>query len=671
MLVKFRSMQAKQINKNIIALNYRADIDGLRTFAVLAVIFFHAFPDLVLGGFTGVDVFFVISGFLISTILYKGLDGQAFSFIDFYIRRIRRIFPALIFVLTACYVFGWFALLEDEYKQLGLHTATSAGFVSNLVFWSESGYFDNATETKPLLHLWSLAIEEQFYIFWPILLWQAWRRNFSFLLLILFLLLASFALNIIEVGSDASLAFFSTLTRCWELLAGSLLAWMTIYKKDHIGIMGNTIAEKVASSFDINNAKLVKSSLANILSMIGFLILSCGFLYVNSGSNFPGWFALIPVIGSLVLILSGPSAFFNRTVLSNKVVVYLGVISFPLYLWHWPLLSFARIIESQVPSTSFRIAAIVVSILLAWITHKFVERPFRYGGRGKFKSIFMTLFLVILGFVGYSTYTGNGFGFRSHARLNGLNGDIGHLHYHKYIQDKYFLCTPEILASEALKWDGVVRCMQSKPSSDIDIALVGDSHAEHLFTGIAEALPSKNIVFYIKDALPITGNQDFNNIFNVISKSETIKTVVITAHWFVRSHMIPPSSSLEAELLKVADFLTKTGKKVYLVDDVPSFIFSPEKCKGKRWLATRNPSCEMDALEYKNQTNVYINSLKSVAQLRPSIKLLNVGRYLCDDRVCKMSSDDKLLYRDAHHLNLYGSLYIGEKLVKDNPKAWE
>jgi hypothetical protein len=146
---------------------YRADIDGLRAVAVLAVVGFHAFPNLVKGGLVGVDIFFVISGFLISTIIFDSLERNSFSFLEFYSRRIRRIFPALLLVLIASFSFGWFTLLADEYKQLGKHIAAGAGFVSNFVFWNESGYFDNTADTKPLLHLWSLGIEEQFYIVWP------------------------------------------------------------------------------------------------------------------------------------------------------------------------------------------------------------------------------------------------------------------------------------------------------------------------------------------------------------------------------------------------------------------------------------------------------------------------------------------------------------------------
>jgi len=211
---------------------YRRDIDGLRAVAVLSVVAFHAFPDWMKGGFIGVDIFFVISGFLISTIIFENLDRGTFTFFEFYARRIKRIFPALLLVLIASFVFGWFALLADEYKQLGKHIAAGAGFVSNLVLWSEAGYFDNSAETKPLLHLWSLGIEEQFYIVWPFFLWFAWKKKFNLLTLTVILTLISFTLNLKGISENSVAIFYSPQTRFWELLSGSILAWFAIYKKN-------------------------------------------------------------------------------------------------------------------------------------------------------------------------------------------------------------------------------------------------------------------------------------------------------------------------------------------------------------------------------------------------------------------------------------------------------
>ena len=210
---------------------YRPDIDGLRAIAVLAVVGFHAFPHWVQGGFIGVDIFFVISGYLISTIIFENLDSGTFSFTEFYARRMKRIFPALILVLIACFIFGWFALLADEYKQFGKHMAAGAGFVSNLVFWQEAGYFDNAAGTKPLLHLWSLGIEEQFYIVWPLLLWFAWKRKVHLAALVVVLAITSLALNLHGIHQDKIATFYAPQTRVWELLSGSIVAWVILHKK--------------------------------------------------------------------------------------------------------------------------------------------------------------------------------------------------------------------------------------------------------------------------------------------------------------------------------------------------------------------------------------------------------------------------------------------------------
>lgn len=305
---------------------YRPDIDGLRAIAVLSVVIFHAFPSWIQGGFIGVDIFFVISGFLISTIIFENLDKGTYSFTEFYTRRIKRIFPALILILMASYAFGWIMLFADEFKQLGKHIAGGAGFVSNFVLWKEIGYFDNSAETKPLLHLWSLGIEEQFYIIWPILLWLAWKCKFNLLLVTVAVASISFWLNLQGINQDSLAAFYSPQNRFWELLCGSLLGWLVL---------------------NYNNFFLSLSSrFQSIISFIGFFLLIYGFWYINKNLSFPGTWALIPTLGAVLIIAAGPQAWINRKILSHPIMVWFGLISFPLYLWHWPLLSFMRIVES-------------------------------------------------------------------------------------------------------------------------------------------------------------------------------------------------------------------------------------------------------------------------------------------------------------------------------------
>lgn len=195
---------------------------------------FHAFPGWLKGGFIGVDVFFVISGYLISTHIFENLDKGLFSFADFFGRRIRRIFPALILVMACSLAFGWFALLADEYAQLGKHVASGSAFIANFILVDESGYFDNAAETKPMLHLWSLAVEEQFYIVWPLVLWVAWKRNFNLLIVTFIFAVSSFYLNLRFVTSHPVETFFLPAGRFWELLSGSVLAWIILYRVESL-----------------------------------------------------------------------------------------------------------------------------------------------------------------------------------------------------------------------------------------------------------------------------------------------------------------------------------------------------------------------------------------------------------------------------------------------------
>lgn len=361
---------------------YRPDIDGLRALAVLAVIGFHAFPESIRGGFVGVDVFFVISGFLISGIILTRLENDNFSFVEFYVRRIRRILPALLPVLVACLAFGWFVLFPDEYRQLGLHTAAGAGFASNFVLMQESGYFDNAAETKPLLHLWSLSIEEQFYIVWPMLIALLWQKRHVLPAAILLALLASLAINLTATPVDPAEAYYSPLARFWELLAGSLLASLAL--------------------------SAPRPRTGHILSAAGLLLVAASVFAISRESPFPGWRALLPVAGTALLIAAGPGALVNRHVLSQPWLVRLGLISYPLYLWHWPLLSFMRIIEGQAPLATLRMAALCLALALAWLTYVCIERPIRTGGKGRLKAAAVTLLMVAAGCTGYLVHRQGG-----------------------------------------------------------------------------------------------------------------------------------------------------------------------------------------------------------------------------------------------------------------------
>ena len=231
--------------KNSIRPDCRADIDGLRAVAVLAVIAFHAFPSLMPGGFIGVDIFFVISGFLITTLIIKGQEQSNFNFRAFYGSRARRLFPSLILVLLACQIFGLFGLLSDEYKALGKHVAASAVFIPNLIFWSESGYFDYAAAAKPLLHLWSLGIEAQFYLLWPAMIWLSTKYKLSLQKLAVTALLTSLLFNLFMIETEATATFFSPLSRMWELLSGCLLAFSIKNKTNEFEVLKGKLASTI------------------------------------------------------------------------------------------------------------------------------------------------------------------------------------------------------------------------------------------------------------------------------------------------------------------------------------------------------------------------------------------------------------------------------------------
>jgi peptidoglycan/LPS O-acetylase OafA/YrhL len=627
---------------------YRADIDGLRALAVLAVVAFHAFPSLLPGGFVGVDIFFVISGYLISGIILEGLARGRFSFLQFYCRRIRRIFPALIVVLLVCWLIGWTSLLAEEFRQLGSHIVAGAIFVSDFKYWYEAGYFDMAGELKPLLHLWSLAVEEQFYILWPFLLWAVWKLRASVLWFVACVALASFALNIVYVERGTlDAAFYSPAARFWELMLGAMLAAALNWQRGH-------------SPFR-----------CNAISAIGLLAICSALLLIARDARFPGWWALLPTVGT-VLLIAAPGAWFNRTILSHPWLVAIGLISYPLYLWHWPLLSFARIFEGQTPTVAVRLAAVAVSVALAWATYRLVERPIRFGKAlgGRFKTAAaLSVAMVALAGAGYAARAGVPRSIAPQIIVN--NGEIsserGHEIFFKYQLDHNFLCTPERFRKWAVKQFAPARCVQSKNIDKKDIAIIGDSHAEDLFIGLAERLPDANIVTYIQ-GLPIRSNGIFNDAFDYVESDKNIRVVIMTAWWDYHKKHLPPGRDLQTELTKTVGELVRAGKVVYLLDDRPAFPFYPDVCKYVRrrffWQARRGTHCEFERSLYEAQRSQYLPALRAVAKQLPNVHLLDTSRTFCDDRFCRMGRDGKLFYRDQNHLTIAGSRAVAADIAR-------
>jgi peptidoglycan/LPS O-acetylase OafA/YrhL len=365
---------------------YRPDIDGLRAIAVMLVMNFHAFPNALPGGFIGVDVFFVISGFLITGIITRELELGRFSLVEFYNRRIRRIFPALIVVLFVTLALGWFWMLPEAFAQLGSDAFASAAFLANIALLLQSGYFDVESAKKPLLHLWSLGIEEQFYLFWPLLLMLATRFRIRVMAVAAMLGIASFLLNVALIGSNPIATFYLPFTRAFELLTGAVLArgWINLNQS---------------------------GAASNWRASIGMALIAAAVVMLDSHRAFPGWWAVLPVAGS-ALLLSAPAAWVNRVVLASAPLVWIGLISYPLYLWHWPLLVFGEMIKFRPLTLLERDLILLASALLAWATYRFVEIPFRFGLPNRRRMFGLGAGMAMVAVAGFAVIWGRGFDFR-------------------------------------------------------------------------------------------------------------------------------------------------------------------------------------------------------------------------------------------------------------------
>lgn len=337
-------------------MKYRPEIDGLRALAVVPVILFHAGLGPFYGGFIGVDIFFVISGYLITSILLREMDRGDFSLLRFYERRARRILPALFLVLAASLPFAWFWMFPDQYRSFAYSVVATTTFVSNIFFWSGTGYFDGAAELKPLLHTWSLAVEEQFYLFFPALLLMAWRwpRQRVFQLVVI-LALASFALSEWGWRNAPNANFYLAPARVWELFSGAICAFL-LDRREQAG--------------------------KDMLGLTGLVMILAGIFLFDKHTPFPSAYALLPVMGTCMVILWGSSGTLTARLLSLSPFVGIGMISYSAYLWHQPVFAFARLREELVPTELHMAFLSLLTIGLSYLSWRFVEQPARKRGTG-------------------------------------------------------------------------------------------------------------------------------------------------------------------------------------------------------------------------------------------------------------------------------------------------
>lgn len=502
---------------------YRPDVDGLRALAITCVLAFHAFPKAVAGGFIGVDVFFVISGFLISSIILKGLRRGDFSFADFYARRIRRILPSLCLVMLAVFVVAWFTFLPEELRSLGRHLLGGSLFASNFVLWQEAGYFGPAAETKPLLHLWSLGIEEQFYLIWPLVMLAGWRRGWNLLRLTLAVAALSFVANAAWIQHDPVATFYLPFTRFWEILAGSLLAQAEFARPANI----EGDRHKAVRRWPVAMA-------ATPMSMLGAVLLVTGLLTIEPLRAFPGFWALLPVLGTMLLIAAGSQTWLNRRVLAQPAMVWVGLISYPLYLWHWPILVLLRMRFGTDPGLAPVCGALGISVALAWLTTVWIDRPVRFGPHGTAKVWALCSLAVAIAILGAIAVHKNGWPKR-------FSGDLARLGAFTYDYRTAYREGSCFLRPEQGAGDFKDCTSTAAPPGAPSIVLWGDSHAAHLYPGLKDRLEGRFRLTQLTSSLcpplldfDVASRPHCRSINDYVLKriaSEHVDRVILAAAW--------------------------------------------------------------------------------------------------------------------------------------------
>lgn len=644
----------------------------MRALAVLAVVAYHYSPSHFPGGFIGVDVFFVISGYLITGILAKAIEDETFSSFggllsDFYQRRIRRIFPSLILVLAACLVLGWLVLFSSEYKRLGKYIAAGAGYVENFVLWNEAGYFDLASIEKPLLHLWSLAVEEQFYIAWPLILWVITRRRWPLLKSIGWIAAATFLFNVSLVFSGHTThAFYSPVSRTWELMVG---AWLAVGHRHGV-------------------PWLSRWSTAQSWAGIGLIV--AGIALISPTSAFPGVWALLPVLGAALIINAGPDTYLNGRLLSWRPAVWVGLISYPLYLWHWVLLSMVVIVFGDSNPTfrhESRLVLVVLSILLAWLSYRYFEDPIRRSRRIR-TSVALTASVAILGLAGLAVYAASGLPDRpasfvsTKAERYVESMQLGTLANSRdcfnpqtkmtYLQrQKHDAYLPE-------KWF----CQLGDRKSRTTVIAYGDSHARAMIPTLdkyGKARKIRIVFASIGSCLPLTGvrvRTDYpdschamgEKVIQLASKIRP-KAVVVIEDWtgyigpgrIQVQHAITGAKALRIGLDNTVGAYQKMDIPVVLMEDNPHQRTQVPKANIR---FARNPSdrklnaTAVTRVGYEEHQSNVNSILQAVASKYSNASVLQVASALCNPERCPWVRKHQFLYYDPGHLSAAGALQV-------------
>jgi peptidoglycan/LPS O-acetylase OafA/YrhL len=616
-------------------MDYRREIDGLRAIAVLPVIFFHAGFEAFGGGFVGVDVFFVISGYLITSILISDLKGGRFSLIRFYERRARRILPALFLVVLCCIPFALAWMSPAQIKNFGESVIAVVFFGSNILFWREDGYFAAAAELKPLLHTWSLAVEEQFYLLFPLVLLALWKcsgRKAPWVVALM--AVASLALcewARLNGNISNSAVFYLAPTRAWELLAGSLCA------------------------FALTDRRAWRN---DILGVAGLLLIFAGVFLFDEETPFPSLYALLPVGGTVLVILFASRGTLCARLLSLPIFVGVGLVSYSAYLWHQPLFAFARLRSLFDPSDVLMLGLSAASLGLAYLSWRFVETPFRVTGAPLITT--RTRLFVASGVVGASLAALGAIAAVSEDWLSlGPKAQLAKLEQ-------------RTSANRGLSsiCNGFIKTEDCRTSHTPEVLVWGDSYAMHITLGIVASEPKIKIQQFTKsNCTPIllpkahdlieTGIitkdcANFNSkVATWLKDTPSVKYVVMSSPYGVS--VSSPGNALLL-IRQTIEFVERLGKKVVVFSPTPSSGYNIGHC------AIRAVSDNWDEgtcdFPFINGGDKHA-SFALMEKLSEQTPLIWLNDMICPGGTCDVIQDGNLIYRDRGHLSSEGSAFLG------------
>lgn len=651
------------------AKNYRRDIDGLRAIAVTSVVAYHAGVLLFRGGYVGVDIFFVISGYLIGAHVYKDIRHERFSISGFYQRRAKRILPALFAVLLFSYLLALFVLDAPEMKSFGEYAVATVTSSSNILAWLKSAYFAAGADQNPLLMTWSLGVEEQFYLIFPLLMLffgSMGRRKLFYATIAVTVL--SLGLSIFGLRKNPTATFYLLPTRAWELSVGILLA---VYETDRP-------AKKLYAG----------GRFANLFGLVGLALLILPIVAYSDNTPFPGLAAAVPVLGS-ALILMSPSGWINRFLLSSRPFVFLGLVSYSWYLWHWPLLSFARIAcDHPIPKLD-ACALAAISLFLAWCSYRFVEQPFRKSKIPVAPLLRRYAVLCVLMLI-------------PGLALVALKGWPQRFPQLTAIEQRSGLHTPDACLAEygAVSPNLSDHCVPTQDQRE-GVALIGDSHAGALGEAFRKMVNGENLKFYemtksscppllgVTHLMPHHPGHDrecviFNaKVLEFLRRDTSVKTVVLAGYWSVplveeaageryslagQTTPVTPAQSianLGPGLAAMIAALRSSGKHVVVIKDDPLLAFDPVRrlrwylIPARHWLARAlapgvGAAGSVPRGELISREDNIASAIVEQA-VGDSVEIFDLKQNLCNDQFCTFYAGDLLLYEDPQHLSLAGS----------------